>query len=56
MARIQPPPDTSAALLRVEAASALLARGLLGLAPLDESAESACIWLDQAVDLLENAA
>ena len=55
MPTIQRHPETHEAMLRVEAASTLLARGLLGLAPLAEAAESATIWLDQASDWLNRA-
>jgi hypothetical protein len=42
--------------VRVEAAVTLLTRGLLGVAPLVDCAESAVLWLGQASELLERAA
>jgi hypothetical protein len=49
-------PEVHEATVRVESAAALLARGLLGEAPLAECAESALVWLDQADHWLERVA
>jgi hypothetical protein len=49
-------PEVHEATLRVDAAAALLARGLLDEAPLVDCAESAAIWLDQAARWLERSA
>jgi hypothetical protein len=56
MQTLQGPADLLEATRRVEAANALLARGILGLAPLDECAEAAFVWLGQADVYMRRAA